>query len=70
MENFEKCTVAMLGGPCLQHITGNTSQQNQPQSAIISWSRSLSGLDGLLLDMEISNEPMLIKSQLQLYKHT
>ena len=35
MANFEKCTVAMLGGPCLQHVTGNTSQQNQPQSAII-----------------------------------
>ena len=35
MENFEKCTVAMLGGPCSQHVTGNTSRQNQPQSAII-----------------------------------
>ena len=35
MENFEKCTVAMLGGPCSQHVTGNTSQLNQPQSAII-----------------------------------
>ena len=35
MENFEKCTVAMLGGPCSQHVTGNTSWQNQPQSAII-----------------------------------
>ena len=34
MENFEKCTVAMLGGPCSQHVTGNTSRQNQPQSAI------------------------------------
>ena len=33
MENFEKCTVAMLGGPCSQHVTGNTSRQNQPQSA-------------------------------------
>ena len=22
MENFEKCTVAMLGGPCSQHVTG------------------------------------------------
>ena len=35
MENFEKCTVAMLGGPYLQHVTGNTSRLNQPQSAII-----------------------------------
>ena len=26
--------VAMLGGPCSQHVTGNTSRQNQPQSAI------------------------------------
>ena len=24
----------MLGGPCSQHVTGNTSRQNQPQSAI------------------------------------
>ena len=37
MENFEKCTVAMLGGPCSQHVTGNTSRQNQPQSAIICY---------------------------------
>ena len=37
MENFEKCTVAMLGGPCSQHVTGNTSQQNQPQSAIMAF---------------------------------
>ena len=36
MENFEKCTVAMLGGPCSQHVTGNTSRQNQPQSAIMT----------------------------------
>ena len=35
MENFEKCTVAMLGGPCSQHVTGKTSRQNQPQSVII-----------------------------------
>ena len=35
MENFEKCTVAMLGGPCSQHVTGNTSRLNQPPSAII-----------------------------------
>ena len=35
MENFEKCTVAMLGGPSSQHVMGNTSQLNQPQSAII-----------------------------------
>ena len=25
----------MLGGPCSQHVTGNTSWQNQPQSAVI-----------------------------------
>ena len=36
MEKFEKCTVAMLGGPCSQHVTGNTSRLNQSQSAIIS----------------------------------
>ena len=35
MENFEKCTVAMLGGPCSQHVTGNTSRLYQPQSAIM-----------------------------------
>ena len=35
MENFEKCTVAMLGGPCSQHVTCNTSRLYQPQSAII-----------------------------------
>ena len=35
MENFEKCTVAMPGGLCSQHVTGNTSRQNQPQSAMI-----------------------------------
>ena len=35
MENFEKCTIAMIGGPCSQHVTGNTSRQNQPQSAIM-----------------------------------
>ena len=35
MENVEKCTVAMLGGPCSQHVTGNTSRLNQPQSAIM-----------------------------------
>ena len=37
MKNFEKCTVAMLGGPCSQHVTGNTSRQNQPQSAIMCY---------------------------------
>ena len=43
MENFEKCTVAMLGGPCSQHVTGNTSRQNQPQSAIIgNWAWAMS----------------------------
>ena len=35
MENFEKCTVAMLGGQFMQQVTGNTSQLNQPQSAIM-----------------------------------
>ena len=25
MENFEKCTVAMLGGPCLQHVTAKSA---------------------------------------------
>ena len=35
MENFEKCSVAILWGPCSQHVTGNTSPLNQPQSAII-----------------------------------
>ena len=35
MENFEKYTVAMLRGPCSQDVTGNTSRQNQPQSAIM-----------------------------------
>ena len=39
MENFEKCTVAMLGGPCMQHVTGNKSRLNQPQSAIM-WGTS------------------------------
>ena len=34
MENFEKCIVAMLEGPCSQHVIGNTSRQNQLQSAI------------------------------------
>ena len=27
----------MLGGPCSQHVTGNTSRQNQPQSAIMDF---------------------------------
>ena len=35
MEIFEKRTVAMVGGPCSQRVTGNTSWLNQPQSAII-----------------------------------
>ena len=46
MENFEKCTVAMLGGPCSQHVTGNTSRLNHPQSAtmrdnILYWHRHI-----------------------------
>ena len=28
MENFEKCTVTMLGGPCSQHVTGIISYYN------------------------------------------
>ena len=36
MENFEKCTVAMLGGPCSQHVTGNASRLYQFQSAIMT----------------------------------
>ena len=35
MDNFQKCTVAMLGWPCSQHVTGKTSELNQPQSAIM-----------------------------------
>ena len=35
MENVEKYTVVMLVGPCSQHVTGNTSRLNQPQSAIM-----------------------------------
>ena len=35
LENFEKCTVAMLGGPCSQHVMGNTSRLYQPESAIM-----------------------------------
>ena len=35
MENFEKCTVDMLGGPCSQHVTENTSRLIQLQSAMI-----------------------------------
>ena len=31
MENIEK----MLGGPCSQHVTGNTPRLNQSQSVII-----------------------------------
>ena len=41
MEKFEKCTVAMLGGPCSQHVTGNTSRLNQPQSAIMSHTNTM-----------------------------
>ena len=37
MENFEKCTVAMLEGPSSQHVMGNTSRLNWPQSAIIKF---------------------------------
>ena len=33
-QKFEKCTVATLGVPCIQHGTPNTAWQNQPQSAI------------------------------------
>ena len=37
MKNFEKCNVAILGGPCSQHVMGNTSRQIQPQSAIMGY---------------------------------
>ena len=47
MEYFEKCTVAMLGGPRSQHVKGNTSRQNQPQSAI-KWNIAHPG--GLMKD--------------------
>ena len=33
-KNSKKSTVAMLGGPCSQHVMGNTSMLNQPGSAI------------------------------------
>ena len=36
MENFVKSTDAMLGGLCMQHVTGNTSWLNQLQGAIMS----------------------------------
>ena len=49
MDNFEKCTVAMLGEPCSQHVTGNTSRQNQPQSAIIKGLRPV--LEGFVVPM-------------------
>ena len=49
MENFEKYTVTMLGGPCSQHVTGNTSRQNQPQSAIIKGLRPV--LEGFVVPM-------------------
>ena len=26
MESFERCSIAMLGGPCLQHVTRDTSR--------------------------------------------
>ena len=35
MENFEKGTVAMLGVPCSQYVTGYMSRLNQPQSTIM-----------------------------------
>ena len=36
MKNFERCTVAMLGGSYSQHVTDNRSRLNQPQSVIIA----------------------------------
>ena len=48
MENFEKCTVAMLVGPCLQHVTGNTSWLNQPQSAIINMTARCAAVDSAI----------------------
>ena len=34
MENFEKCTFAMLRGPCSQDVMGNTPWLDQLQNAI------------------------------------
>ena len=34
MEKFEKCAVALQGGPCFQHVTGNMSWWNQTQDSI------------------------------------
>ena len=39
-----------LGGPCSQHVTGNTSRQNQPQSAIIKGLRPV--LEGFVVPMQ------------------
>ena len=64
MENFEKCTVAMLGGPCSQHVTGNTSLQNQPQSAMkvdMDWSTNSSHSSGdILQSLQTSCYSMLV----------
>ena len=38
---MEKCTVAMQEGPCSQHVTGNMSRLNQPQSAMLSTNDSV-----------------------------
>ena len=58
MENFEKCTVAMLGGPCSQHVTGSMSRLNQPQSAIMHapWHTPL--INPITLIQPVSCAPM------------
>ena len=58
MENFEKCTVAMLGVPCSQHVTGNTSRLNQPQSAIKSYNSRRQAVAGVT--MEIKRVPVAV----------
>ena len=37
--------IAIIGGPCSQHVTGNTSRLNQPQSAI-KWAKLHPGCGG------------------------
>ena len=35
MKFFEKCTAAMLGGPCSQHVTGSASQPNRARGSMV-----------------------------------
>ena len=62
MENFEKCAVPMLGGPCLQHITGNTSRLNQPQRATIQSTQYIHTCLLLLISM-LWNRQAIFKSE-------